>query len=906
MKAILSLGVFVLLSLCSLAQEVPVLVNDMVPGNESSFKLNHYDYQVFTTTNEAFYFYTHSNDEGVSFWRSDGSKQGTYPLVNFPRNTVFESLFTSSKLPVEVAAVENNIYFPGYDLEHGIELWHTDGSIESTALFVDLMPGPANSDLFGLTNFNDQLLFFADGLDENGEVFPYLWISRGGANTTTRLRRFKSIYNSSNRFCVGETLAFFNADDGVHGTELWKTDGTLAGTSLLKDLIEGTGSSNASILTFSNGMLYFSLYHPTYGYEPWISDATAEGTRILKDIYPGELGSYPGLFIPIENKVYFRARKFGDIYETIHVTDGTPSGTLKIGDGGNSGTGNWIAFKDRLFYQNPGEDKIKSTVDAPGNIQVNAYLKASFGRFLVASDSVLYFIASGDDNGNNIGYEPWRTNGTQEGTYLIGDVNSYPHEGSYPAQGFIFKGELYFIADDKIHGRELWKAIHPSNVIAGNVYLDVNKNHIFDKREPVLSQQKILIEPGNTIAYTDFGGNFKAAPEPGTYSVKVQPSPEWKLSSSQERFDFNIPGTTNERAVFGLTPLTERHELAVNLNSSSSRCGFKVTYWLSYTNTGNVIANGQLHLQHDSKATLVDANPTPDKYENGNLSWNFEDLYPTEQKTVMLNFIMPGVDFINDSLLFVSKVSITGTDFIATDTLVQYITCSYDPNDKQVKPAGIEEEHYTLKNSWLDYTIRFQNTGNDTAFTVLLRDTLYLNLDPATFEIISSSHNMQASRKEGVLAFSFENILLPDSTTNEPASHGYVRYRIKAKAGLADNTVVQNKAYIFFDFNPAIETNTTFNTLVTSLPQRVVSGLHDQKQELKLYPNPTEASVNILTLIPMEEIRVYNSQGKLVYHELLETPTTSQQLSLQQIPPGIYLLKVRAGKSYLQQRLVKY
>ena len=237
---------------------------------------------------------------------------------------------------------------------------------------------------------------------------------------------------------------------------------------------------------------------------------------------------------------------------------------------------------------------------------------------------------------------------------------------------------------------------------------------------------------------------------------------------------------------------------------------------------------------------------------------------------------------------------------------MQVVTCSYDPNDKQVQPAGIEEEHFTLKNSWLDYTIRFQNTGNDTAFVVVLRDTLDLNLDLKSFEIISSSHNMQASRKDRALEFRFDNILLPDSNRNEPGSHGFVRYRIKAVAEVADNTVVENKAHIFFDFNPAIVTNTTFNTLMTTLPVKVANGLPKPSQQLKLYPNPTRAGLEVNAPNPIKEIVVYNSMGQIVYRHSYKIAKAVQSLSLESLADGIYLVSVRAGEQQLRQRVVKH
>ncbi|MCS7074896.1 MAG: T9SS C-terminal target domain-containing protein, partial [Bacteroidia bacterium] len=130
---------------------------------------------------------------------------------------------------------------------------------------------------------------------------------------------------------------------------------------------------------------------------------------------------------------------------------------------------------------------------------------------------------------------------------------------------------------------------------------------------------------------------------------------------------------------------------------------------------------------------------------------------------------------------------------------------SYDPNDKQVQPTSILPNQVTE----LRYLIRFQNTGTDTAFTVIIRDTLNPKLDISTFRILGASHPYTYSiQDQQVLHVFFHNILLPDSFTNEPKSHGYVQYAIKCKPGLTNGTVIPNTAYIYFDFNTPIQTNT--------------------------------------------------------------------------------------------------
>lgn len=143
---------------------------------------------------------------------------------------------------------------------------------------------------------------------------------------------------------------------------------------------------------------------------------------------------------------------------------------------------------------------------------------------------------------------------------------------------------------------------------------------------------------------------------------------------------------------------------------------------------------------------------------------------------------------------------------------------SYNPNDKSAIPSGWGDEHFIPSGQSLDYKIRFQNTGTDTAFTVVIRDTIVGELDMATFNAGMSSHDYTVSiEEENILIFTFDNILLPDSTTNLIESNGYVDFSINQISDNIPGTKIENTAAIFFDFNEAIITNTVFQTIETPI-----------------------------------------------------------------------------------------
>lgn len=161
------------------------------------------------------------------------------------------------------------------------------------------------------------------------------------------------------------------------------------------------------------------------------------------------------------------------------------------------------------------------------------------------------------------------------------------------------------------------------------------------------------------------------------------------------------------------------------------------------------------------------------------------------------------------------------------DSLRQVVTGSYDPNDKM---ENFDWEIYLeqLNNfRGITYIIRFQNTGTDTAFDIIVRDTLTAKLDPASLEIVGVSHPYTFTIKDNkYLTWTFSDVKLVDSNANEPLSHGYISYRIKSKVPLVLNDTVANSASIYFDYNPPVRTNTQLTIVKPNPPaQPIISGI---------------------------------------------------------------------------------
>jgi ELWxxDGT repeat protein len=326
------------------------------------------------------------------------------------------------------AVIGGVLYFYADDGTHGRELWRTDGTEAGTALVADINPGPEDSEPSGFIALGDFVYFVAD----DGTHGRELWRTDG---TDAGTALVKDIHpgarpdGTPNSARIGDLVAFgealyFGADDGVNGDELWRSDGTEAGTVLVKDLFPGSRSDGApnagdpSHLYPYGGALFFNGCSAD-GCELWKTDGTADGTVLVKDIDPAASGN-PLLFVELDGLLYFRAETRAHGSE-LWRSDGTAAGTA--------------LFED--LY--PGE--------APSGLP-----NESVPRFLTVADGALFFFAR-----TSLGDALWRSDGTPDGTEPIGpfwDEGFAPFAGSpLDALG----GHLYLSYRDATHGGELWR-----------------------------------------------------------------------------------------------------------------------------------------------------------------------------------------------------------------------------------------------------------------------------------------------------------------------------------------------------------------------------------------------------------------------------------------------------------------
>jgi ELWxxDGT repeat protein len=420
----------------------PHLLKDINPGLSGSSPSQAVD------VNGTAFFAADNGVSGVELWRSNGTAAGTLLVKDInPGGT--------SSYPSDLTNINGTLFFSAAKLGLGYELWKSNGTAGGTVLVKDIDPGSASSYPGKLTNVNGTLFFTAN----NGAGGVELWRSNGTATGTVLV---KNIDHGSypNYLTNVNGVLFFAAKDGTHGVELWKSSGSFANTQLVKDINASTtaypSSSDPQFLTNLNGELLFAANDGTEGDELWKSNGTSAGTIEVQDIMPGRGGSYPNNLTAIGHTLFFGAS--GSLWRT----DGTAAGTLRVK---NIAPVKSTAVNSTLFFTSDdgthGTELWKSNGSAVGTTLVRDITPGRYNvsppKYLTNVNGTLFFQA--DDTLH--GAELWVSNGSPAGTFLVRDI--MPGGGSSSPNNFAnVNGTLFFDANDSAHGTEPWVLVRPS------------------------------------------------------------------------------------------------------------------------------------------------------------------------------------------------------------------------------------------------------------------------------------------------------------------------------------------------------------------------------------------------------------------------------------------------------------
>jgi uncharacterized repeat protein (TIGR01451 family) len=458
------------------------------------------------------------------------------------------------------------------------------------------------------------------------------------------------------------------------------------------------------------------------------------------------------------------------------------------------------------------------------------------------------------------------------------------------------------------------------NGINGYVYKDLNNNCINNLSDQPLFNVpvKLYDNIGNLLIQTNTNiyGQYWFSQVAGTYSIVVDtvgtavtslcqypgldslitltpsytvaPNVDFSLGCSPG-FDIGVSSVVSSGIVFP----AHTHNLHVNAGNMSN--WYNLNCPANTPGTVQISINGLMTYLGPAAGALV---PTSTL---GNLFTysipNFSNINPSQDFNLILHVDTNAVA--GNSICVSVTVTPTVGDVIPLNNTFQYcydVTNSFDPNYKETYPENVAVGYM----DWFYYTIHFQNTGSATALNIKLLDTLSTNLDLSTFRITNYSHPVIGNLTGNNLELKFQNINLPDSTSNAAGSMAFVQYKLKPKPNLAGGTQIKNRAHIYFDFNPPIATNTSTNTFL------FVTGIKSQNStdNILVYPNPSDGIFNLVLKTNSDiQIEVYNSLGQLILKDQLKNGNSTIDIS--KAENGIYILKTFSKKESNVYRIIK-
>jgi hypothetical protein len=455
--------------------------------------------------------------------------------------------------------------------------------------------------------------------------------------------------------------------------------------------------------------------------------------------------------------------------------------------------------------------------------------------------------------------------------------------------------------------------------VTGKVFLD-SLNDCQDLNDAPFQSILLSVDSGSAYLFTDFAGMYEAYLDSGTHTINpiIPYYTFWYSPCNTLPLSVNAPASPNVSTGNDLpvSLLPNVHEIKSYTSGSSPNPGYPTYSTVIVENLGTVTESGLVEFWYtDSIFDFTSATPTPDSISAGYLSWNYSNLPVLGEQYFNIMYSVPPSVSLGSPFEFevsAGDISIDTFPLNNTDIYQGIVTGSYDPNDKQVFPKGTGPEGYiTPQDSLLEYLVRFQNTGTDTAITVRIEDMIDTDLDLGTLQIEMASHPYTVQLQGRKLIFTFNNIMLPDSGANLAASNGFVQYTIEQKPGLPIGTEIKNIAAIYFDFNAPIITNMVTNTIdwATSVTH---SNATIESPILKAYPNPFGNSLHLEWNYaePLLSLTLWNLQGQKVgdFTSLTKGNLSGKvDLGTQSanLPTGIYFLKAETATSLKMLKVVK-
>lgn len=405
------------------------------------------------------------------------------------------------------------------------------------------------------------------------------------------------------------------------------------------------------------------------------------------------------------------------------------------------------------------------------------------------------------------------------------------------------------------------------------------------------------------IIQSQIPGRFATTKSDGSYSILANlgelniVSPVIKLSaiesSSPENYSITPAeaGDLTDNYNFVLKARDEQN-LEVYVTANAARPGFVNTATVTAINQNFTSVSGaKVVFKKPLDWTLDVASPPADIVSNDSLVWNNLNFAAQQKLQFTIQSTLPATaTILGNPFQYTAIVSPVDKDATPENNTAKFegtIVGSYDPNDKLVNIESLAPDY--SDETELLYTIRFQNSGTDTAINVVVIDTILANLDQASIDVIGASHDFIWELKDGGIAvFTFSNIMLPDSNVNEPASHGYVQLTLKPISNLPENAVVKNSAAIFFDFNEAIITN--FAQTEIKLTNNIVN---KTSININAFPNPSKDNVRVEWAEKgMKTVSLMDYTGRKI--QVIKSENGFAEFNVANLSKGLYIITIHS------------
>ncbi|HRD52391.1 MAG TPA: T9SS type A sorting domain-containing protein [Flavobacteriales bacterium] len=431
----------------------------------------------------------------------------------------------------------------------------------------------------------------------------------------------------------------------------------------------------------------------------------------------------------------------------------------------------------------------------------------------------------------------------------------------------------------------------PCGSLSGVMYADLDGDCTQNGADVGIPYRVLTVQPGAHYLLTAADGQYNSAFFYGSYALNAA-IPGYDALCPDLPADFTFDATNTSVVIdVAMDPLNGP-DAFITLQAGVHRPGFPVAYTLTLNNDGPyAMSDLTVSLTYDPLLIFTAATGSPVSASSGNVEWLVGTLEPFSTQQFVVDLAVPPtaslIGTVVNATAGVSGDAPDGNPANDSYSITRTIIGAYDPNDKLAATSSrASEELYFLDlDAHVDYTIRFQNTGTAEAINVHLTDTISPLFDLASLQILGASHPFTAHLlSDRVLRFDFQNINLPDSTSDLLGSQGFASFRLRPVNGLAVGESLENAADIYFDFNEPIRTNTSVLTTEFSV------GLADASSAaLLIQPNP--ASDMIVVSLPggVHRIELLSTDGRLFLSGNANDRTV--RMPLDRLPQGLYLVR---------------